>query len=277
MNWQNIIIPGIVIGVFGAFFAFVLAIVAKKFAVKHDPKVEELTEILPGLNCGGCGFPNCLSYAEVLSRDSEVVVTLCKPGGAEVAEKLGAALGREVAASEKQVAKLLCRGGKHRAQDEFRYSGISLCRAADLVHNGYKKCKQGCLGFGDCFRVCQFDAIEMSENNLPIIDRDKCVACGACVNACPRGLLQIVPESARVFVECINTDKGAKTTKACEVGCIGCGLCVKECPFDAIHVVNNVAVIDYEKCKQCGKCVRVCPRNIILQLPRVVKKQTVTM
>lgn len=160
-----------------------------------------------------------------------------------------------------------------RAHDSFIYDGPQNCASANLVRSGFKLCKQGCLGFGDCFFSCKFNAIEMGESGLPIIDRDRCVVCGACVNACPRGLIKIVPEQKRIHVECSNKERGADVTKACDVGCIACGLCVKECPVDAIQLVDNCAVVDYTKCINCGKCVKACPRNIILQLPPLPKKK----
>ena len=263
--------PGLLIGILGFLFAFVLALVAKRFAIPRDENIDKVATTLPGLNCGGCSFPSCFAYAECVYKHPFVPLTFCKPGGEEVAQNLAHMLGRKLEKGEKVVAKVLCKGGKHRAAEEFVYSGILLCRAAHILKGGPKVCKQGCLGYGDCFRACKFNAIEMGDSGLPIIDRNKCVACGACVTACPRGLIQLVPERSRVFVECINTDKGAFTMKACEAGCIACRLCERECPFDAIHVINNVAIIDYNKCTNCGKCVHVCPRNIILQLPQLVK------
>lgn len=269
MELKTILLPGLVIGIFGGFFGVVLAIVSKKFAVDHDEKLDEVASKLPGLNCGGCGFPSCFAYAESIFYHSHVPLNFCKPGGTKVAEELAHALGRTVEVAEKTVAKTLCRGGKHRAHQAAIYTGQPTCHAAHLVKGGPLVCKQGCLGFGDCYRACTFDAIEMGSEGLPIIDCDKCVACGACVKACPRSLIECIPVQARIFVECKNTDRGVMTTKGCDVGCIGCRLCEKACPFDAIHVINNVAVIDYATCKLCGKCVHVCPRNIIVQLPKL--------
>ncbi|MBU1863532.1 MAG: RnfABCDGE type electron transport complex subunit B [Candidatus Omnitrophica bacterium] len=273
INWKEILLPGAVIGILGSFFALVLALVARQFAVPHNEKIDEIADVLPGLNCGGCSFPNCLMYAENVYKHSNISLTSCKPGGDAAAHELAHLLGRKAEKEEKIVAKVLCRGGNMRAVNEFTYSGMQLCRAAHLVKGGPKACKQGCLEFGDCFSACRFNSIEMGESGLPIIDRSNCIACGACVKACPRGLIKLLPEKSRIFVECMNTDKGAVTTKICEVGCIGCRLCEKECPFDAIHVINNVAIIDHKKCTNCGKCVSVCPRNIILQLPQLIKKQ----
>ena len=267
---NEVMIPAIVIGALGGFFAIVLAFVSKKFAVAKDEKIDEVAEVLPGLNCGGCGFPSCVGYAESVYKHDHVPLTFCKPGGVEVAKKLAIILGREFKEVEKEVAKVHCRGGKDRAIAGFAYSGIESCSAAHLLRGGQYQCKSACLGFGDCRQLCTFNAIAMSEDGLPIINRDKCVACGACVNACPRNLISLIPANKRVFVECKNTSKGAVTSKVCEVGCIGCSLCVKECPFDAIHIENNVAVIDYYKCKSCTKCVKVCPRGIILAMPRLV-------
>lgn len=265
MDLKEILIPGAAIGVLGTFFAFVLAYVAKKFAVPHDPRVEELANILPGLNCGGCGYTSCAAYAEALCQDESLEVTTCKPGGPDVAQVLAEKLGRDAGAGHTVVAHLLCAGTKENAHDEFIYKGIQECRAAHIVHGGYKKCKQGCLGFGDCVSACAFNAMAMDENGLPVVDAVKCVGCGACLTACPRGLMCLIRSNATVFICCRNTEKGAQTTKACAVGCIGCRLCMKECPFDAITIENNCAVIDYEKCKNCGKCITVCPRKTIVR------------
>ena len=272
MEVKDILIPSAIIGVLGGLFALILSLVAKKFGVEHDEKLEEVAGVLPGLNCGGCGFPSCFGYAESVYYHDHVPLTFCKPGGEAVAQELARVLGRKAEPAEKKVAKLLCRGGKSRAHEAFSYKGPHTCHAAHLVKGGPLVCKEGCLGYGDCYRACTFDAIEMGKEGLPVIDRDACVACGACVETCPRGLIELIPAESRVFVECRNQDKGVLTTKACDVGCIACRLCEKECPFDAIHVVDNVAKIDYDKCKNCGKCVLVCPRNIILQLPRVASQ-----
>jgi Na+-translocating ferredoxin:NAD+ oxidoreductase RNF subunit RnfB len=273
MDIKSIVLPGLVIGILGGVFAVILSFVAKKFAVHHDEKLEEVIGTLPGLNCGGCGFPSCFGYAESVYYHSHVPLTFCKPGGEAVAHELARILGRKVEQTEKTVAKLLCRGGKSRAHKAFEYSGPATCHAAHLAKGGPLVCKQGCLGYGDCYRACTFDAIEMGSEKLPIIDRDKCVACGVCVKVCPHELIELIPVKSRVFVECKNHDKGALTTKACDVGCIACRLCVKECPVDAIHVIDNVAQIDYSKCVMCGKCVHVCPRNIIMQLPKLATPQ----
>jgi Na+-translocating ferredoxin:NAD+ oxidoreductase subunit B len=273
MNIRDILIPVLILSVLGGFFAFIVALVAKKFSRPRDEKMQKIAAILPNLNCGGCGFPSCEKYAEGLAYHSFLPLTFCKPGGDEIAEKLAHFLGRKVEKQERLVAKLLCRGGKERTRDKFLYSGPQQCRAAHVVTQGFKKCEQGCLGLGDCFIACTFHAIEMGESRLPIIDRSTCVACGACVKVCPRHLLQLIPESKRVFVECNNTDKGIITAKACDVGCIACHLCEQECPVDAIHVIHNVALIDYAKCVNCGVCVKTCPRGIILKLLPVINEK----
>jgi len=275
MNWQAILIPGLIIGGLGAFFATVLGIVSRIFHVEKEECVEAVSSALPGLNCGGCGFPSCEGYAVALCEDESISLSACKPGGSEATEKIAAALGRESGGAqgvEKKIAACLCLGTEENAKKAFDYVGPHTCQDAALIRGGYKMCKQGCLGYGDCVAICPVDAIFIDETGLPAVDRDRCISCEACVSACPHGIMQMVQVGQRVFIKCSNKEKGAITRLQCEVGCIGCGLCVKECPFDAIKLENNCAVIDYDKCKQCGKCVRVCPRKVIIQLPALLKK-----
>lgn len=263
----SILYSALAVSVLGCVFAFLLSFLAKKFAVHQDPKVKEVEEALAQLNCGACGYANCASYADaVVHHDADP--SLCSPGGEETAQKVAHIVGKDFTTKTKKIAKLLCRGGNLNAPDKYDYDGVETCLAATLVSGGPKACIYGCIGFGDCFRACNYEAIVMKDG-LPVIDRDKCVGCMACVKACPKNIIEMVPhEPNRVFVECLSKDKGAVVVKNCKVGCIACFKCEKICPFDAIHVKDNIAVIDYEKCTSCGKCVKECPRNIILMIPR---------
>jgi len=176
-------------------------------------------------------------------------------------------LGREAAAKDPMVAVLRCNGTKQVRKDVNTYDGAPTCAIASATYAGQTGCQYGCLGFGDCVNVCNFGAMRMDEQTgLPVIDEEKCTACGACVKACPKVIIELRkkgPKGRRIFVSCINKDKGAVAKKACGAACIGCGKCVKTCPFEAITLENNVAYIDFNKCKLCRKCVAVCPTAAI--------------
>jgi electron transport complex protein RnfB len=251
----------ITLGSLGFVFGLILAFASKVFHIDKDERIDQVLDALPGANCGGCGYPGCSAYAEAVVLD-DVNVTLCAPGGKECSEKISSIMGKVAEEKEEETACLLCNGGV-RAKDKFEYSGVSSCKAALLAGNGNKTCDFGCMGFGDCYDVCQFDAIKMSEDNLPVIDEEKCVACGACIEACPKNVLILKPKSKPVTVRCSSKDKVPAKIKYCSVPCISCKKCEKACKFDAIKVIDNVAVIDYTKCVSCGECIKACPKNII--------------
>ena len=260
---MNIVIPVVIVGVMGLAFAIVLTIASKVFYVKVDETVTNLRAELPGANCGGCGFAGCDDYAASLAKDPEGVgVSRCPVGGAAVAAKLAAVLGMEVTETEKQVAFVRCNGNCDASKPLIEYQGLSSCAAAKQVYGGMNVCKYGCLGLGDCMNACQFGAIKVC-NGVATVNREKCVGCGACTKACPNGLIALLPEKNKVVVQCSSKDKGAQVRKACTNGCIGCMKCEKTCKFDAIHVVDNLATIDYDKCKNCGMCAKACPVGAI--------------
>ncbi len=248
----------------GAVFGMGLAFAAKKFAVKEDPRVDQVSDVLAHAHCGACGYPGCRQYAEAVVFNDDISANLCTPGGKETAAEVARITGKEVAVTEPKVARVLCQGGLSKSVRRFKYEGIEDCRAAILASGGNKACIYGCLGYGTCFRVCPFDAITMSDDALPVIDPIKCTACGKCAQACPTKVIEILPLAKEVLVRCHSKDKGAATRKSCQVGCIACGMCVKVCPYDAVSVESNLARIDVDKCKVCGLCVRKCPTNAIL-------------
>jgi len=198
----------------------------------------------------------------------------CAPGGPAVAEKIAEIMGQEASAAEPKVAVVLCRGYRDAAVQRSEYVGVRSCRAAGLlgVGAGHKACPFGCLGFGDCVAACPFSAIVMTDRGVPEVLRERCVGCGKCVEACPRGIITLLPRSKTVFVACRNTHKGAKAKKACRNACIACKRCEKVCKFDAIKVENNIAKIDYEKCRSCGRCAQECPQDVIEDVRRLEKR-----
>lgn len=244
-------------------FALLLAVADQKLRVEEDPRVEKVLDVLPGVNCGGCGYPGCSAFAEhVVAGDAPI--TGCAPGGQETAEHIAEIMGVEAGSAEKQVAVVLCHGGVKEAVRSAIYYGVQGCHSAMLVSGGGKMCQYGCLGYADCVAVCPFDAIHMDDNQLPVVDREKCTACGKCVEACPRKLIELHSLNHRIFVFCKSHDKGPQVKKACSVGCIGCRICVKQCPVeDGMKVDNMLAVVNYDVCPADEILVEKCPMSTI--------------
>lgn len=260
------------LGSVAAISAMVLFFIAKKFKVEEDPRIDVVAELLPGANCGGCGYPGCRGLAEAFVKGADagsIAGLSCPPGGSATSAKIGKALGMEVAVTEPTTAVLRCGGTYEKAPKKSDFDGPSKCSIAHTVFSGERGCPFGCLGLGDCVVVCSFGAMYLDEKTgLPVIIEEKCVSCGACVKACPRKLIEIRPagrKNRRVWVNCRNTEKGAVAMKVCKAACIGCGKCVKECPekVQAITLDNFLAFIDSKKCIACGKCISVCPTKAI--------------
>jgi Na+-translocating ferredoxin:NAD+ oxidoreductase RNF subunit RnfB len=244
--------------------SIVLSTAARRFHVEVDPKVEAIFEALPGSNCGACGNPSCFTVAEAMAT-GEKPVTTCVAGGQAVADAVAAITGVGACELKAVVSSRHCGGGVNAVKSHV-YAGITSCAAASRLAGGPLACSAGCIGFGDCFRACPFDAISMDERGLPVIDLVKCTGCGICVRECPRGqiaLLEMAPEMAPVLVRCNAHDKVKGRKANCTMCCIACKKCEKECPSDAIHVIDMLAVVDYEKCTACGTCVEVCPQKCI--------------
>lgn len=248
----------------GAIFGLGLAFAAQKFAVKVDPKVEMVRDVLPGANCGACGFAGCQGYAEAVATRPEVPPNLCAPGKATVAEAVARITGKVAEAVEPNFARIMCQGGWSKSVKRFKYEGVQDCRAAVLAGGGDKACIYGCLGYGTCAKVCPFGAITMNDDHLPVVDITKCTGCRKCEQACPKKVIEVLPASRQVLVACHSKDKGPDTKKNCSVGCIACGKCVKICPFDAPSISTNLSRIDLDKCKVCGLCVSPCPTGAIV-------------
>ena len=251
----------------GLLLALVLYLVAKKFKVEEDLRVDEVEKVMPGANCGGCGFAGCRAFAQACVNAPDLDKNFCPVGGNEVMKKVAAVLGVEIKGKAPMVAVVRCNGTCGNRPRTNDYDGYKSCKVKAALYSGDTGCFYGCLGCGDCVAACQFGAISMDPaTGLPVVDEEKCTACGACAKACPKQIIELRnkgPKNRRVFVSCVNMEKGAVARKSCKAACIGCGKCEKECPFGAIKVEHNVAYIDYEKCRLCRKCVVVCPTGAI--------------
>jgi Na+-translocating ferredoxin:NAD+ oxidoreductase RNF subunit RnfB len=280
-----ILIAVLALGGIGLVSAVILYFVASKFKVYEDPKIDEVEEILPSANCGGCGFPGCRAFAEATVKKAKDEKNLeglfCPVGGNEVMQKVGETLELEIEAKDPMIAVVRCNGSHANSPEKVKYEGVTSCSFAHALYAGEGGCQFGCLGLGDCVDACEFDAIHMSdERGLPEVN-DKCTACGACVEACPRDIIELRkrgPKEKRIFVSCVNKEKGAVAIKNCSVACIGCGKCEKVCEFDAITITDFLSYINFDKCKLCRKCVEVCPTNSIWEVnfkPRKPKAEKV--
>lgn len=258
---NNIIAPILSLGGLGLLFGAGLAVASKVFAVEVDPKVVKIREALPGANCGACGYPGCDGFANAVA-EGKAPVNGCPVGGAECAEKIGEIMGVNAEATEKKVARVICQGTTCNAKEKYEYIGIKDCKAAAMVAGGNKSCEYGCLGFGTCVDACQFDAIQIV-GGIAKIDTEKCTACGKCIEVCPKHVIDMVPYSQKVVIDCNSEDFGKNVKASCSVGCIGCQICVKACPVGAIDFENNLAKIDYDKCIQCMICAEKCPTKAI--------------
>lgn len=278
---MNFILTSVIaLGAIALISSVVLYLVSKKFAVNEDPRIGTVSELLPGANCGGCGFAGCsgMACALVAGADNGSIEGLrCPVGGDEVMKKVADALGMAASSSEPLVAVVRCNGTCDNRPRIAEYDGLHTCAAVNSTSAGETECGYGCLGCGDCVSACQFDAIHMNpETCLPEVDEEKCTSCGACVKACPRNIIELRkkgPNGHRVYVQCVNKDKGAVAKKACSVACIGCGKCEKVCQFDAITIENNLSYIDFNKCSVCTKCVDECPTGAIVKMNFTIKKE----
>ncbi|MBD3392338.1 MAG: RnfABCDGE type electron transport complex subunit B [Chitinivibrionales bacterium] len=288
-----VVVPILVVGGVGLFFGIGLGIASRKLTVHVDPRIDQVLGLLPGANCGACGYPGCSAFAKAVV-EGQAEPSGCVPGGAKAAHDIADLLGIEAGQAEPLMAVVHCKGGNAEAKERAEYEGIADCQAAVLAGNAGKMCPDGCLGLGTCVRVCPFDALSINTNGVAVVDPEKCTGCGKCVSVCPRNLIELIPRLHKIFLACNNHDRGAKVKKYCTVGCTACTLCVKATPSGAVTMENNIPHLDYSgnetfvpaahkcpqhcfvdlakarpkvnidtKCDGCGKCVEVCPVDAI--------------
>jgi len=233
-------------GALGALFSVGLSIASKKLSVEEDPRLIEIIDLLPGSNCGACGFAGCAAMAEAILK-GDMEPSSCPVANNESIEKISKLLGLEVKEKVRNVAVVLCRGDRKNQKKKAEYIGVESCLAAHLVGGGERACNWGCIGFGDCVDVCPFDAIYMSPDGIPVVDRDKCTGCGKCVEACPRNIIELHPINRNVFVLCKNRDNPRLARSVCSAACISCGICERATGGEGFKVIDNLAVVDYEK------------------------------
>ena len=252
----------------GVVFGFTLAAVAKRFHVASNPLVDRVRAQLPSANCGACGFAGCQAYAEALVERSDVAPSLCAPGRATVAEALAKLTGKDVGAVTDRIVVMRCHGTSAYAREEALYAGLDTCAAASLVFGGPKACKNGCLGLGDCVKVCPFDALTIGEGGISVVNESLCTGCGLCVPACPKELFEFYPRNRRVELSCVAKDKQSVVRSTCMVGCTLCRKCVSKCPAGAITWDGRTILIDHDMCLAYGPscqeaCVDICPSVIL--------------
>lgn len=261
---MSVIVAVLALGGLTLLLAVMLVIANRKLYVYEDPRIDVVEDLLPHANCGACGFPGCRPFADALVAE-KVLPGKCtvssEEGRQKIADYLGVSLGNE----EKQVARLACAGGINVARNKASYKGLKTCRAASLVSGGGKGCFWGCLGFGDCMEVCDFDAIHMDEHALPVVDIDKCTACGDCVEICPKDLFSLEPLSHQLWVACKNLEKGDEILEDCQVACTACGRCAMDAPGELIVMKNNLPVVNYSLDQQMEPIQR-CPTGAIVWL-----------
>lgn len=263
MNITEILIATGMIAAVGLLIGLFLGVASMKFEVEKNEMEEKILGILPGYNCGACGYAGCASCATAIAS-KEAKVNACTVGGKQVGEQIARLLGVDAENSILMTAYVKCNGNTKVTTVDYEYHGVEDCRMMAYVPSGgAKSCKYGCLGYGNCVRVCPFNAINI-KNGVAVVDKAKCKACEKCVAACPKDLIEMIPYQSQYIVTCASKEKGAVVNKVCSVGCIGCGICVKNCPQNAITMENNLAYIHQNQCNACGICAEKCPKNTIL-------------
>lgn len=262
---NSIIIPALAVGAMGLVFGAILAFASIVFKVESDDRIDKVTEILPGANCGGCGYAGCSAFAkEIVENGADA--SRCNLMTSDKAKAIADVMGTEMGEIVRKYAVVACKGTCDAAKDKYIYEGTRTCEAAARLAGGPKACEYGCMGLGSCVNVCKIGAITVFDG-VANVDKEKCTGCGACTRVCPKGLISLVPYDTKLaFVKCNSNDKGVIVKDVCSNGCIGCRLCVKKCETGAIDVADNLAKVDYSKCTNCGACIEACPKKIIVSM-----------
>jgi Na+-translocating ferredoxin:NAD+ oxidoreductase RNF subunit RnfB len=262
ISLTGVLYPIVILGALGLAFGALLGFASIRFFVATDERISRIREILPGANCGGCGYPGCDGYADGIVNGG-ARTNLCAAGGAALADGIAQIMGVESEAPVPMRAFLKCKGSPEFSKRNAIYAGINDCRSAAVLPGGSPNaCPFGCIGLGTCVKVCAFGAMTIMDG-LASVDPSKCIGCGSCVTNCPKSVLKLIPSSSNVQVTCGSAWKGPDVKKVCTVGCIGCGICARTCQFGAVAVEGNLAVIDASKCTNCGACAAKCPTKSI--------------
>lgn len=270
-----VIVCIIIMAILGGLFGLGLAVASRFFHVETDPRVDQVTEALPGINCGACGYAGCAGYAAAVAQ-GKAPANMCAPGGQKTALAVAHIMGVELDGEVQPVRSVVhCQGGCELSPHRFTYRGVADCAAAQLVQGGHKACEFGCLGFGTCAKACPFGAISMGPDQIPVVDWDKCTGCGACVRACPRRLLETLPNNITHYVACSNQDKGKAVKDVCKVGCIACWICVKVSPEGAIEKNGNLPRLTYPDGVEYSAALAKCPMHCFVKVepPLVSRRQ----
>jgi electron transport complex protein RnfB len=267
IEMTEVLIPLAILVGLGVLFASILALAYKKLRVYEDPRIDQVEEMLPSANCGACGVPGCRAFAE------KVVARELNPGKCTVSspiaiEEIADYLGIEASKETKKVARLLCAGGQAEAKESAHYEGhLTSCRGESIIAGGTKECSWGCLGLGDCADVCDFDAIQMNDNGLPVVNAVTCTACGDCVDVCPKYLFELMPVDQQLIVQCKSLLEGDLAEERCSVACTACSRCVADSPEEVISIIDHLAIINYEKNELTSKHATLrCPTDAIVWL-----------
>ena len=269
INWTTFGIAVAIICGVALLMGVCIMLISKLCAVEEDPRIAEVESCLAGANCGACGFPGCSGFAKALV-DGTASLDACGQTSAQGKIEIGNILGIAVGGTEPTICVVACNGGNNCA-DKYAYQGYGDCASQELLAGGRKVCQAGCMGSGSCVDACPYLAIECYEGYAHV-DPERCRSCGLCISACPKKLIKRVPVSAKVYVACSTECRGKDVMSACKTGCIACGKCQRLCPNDAIHLVNNVPIIDYSKCTSCMKCLEGCPRHCIKLVADNIRK-----
>ncbi|MGI5894284.1 MAG: RnfABCDGE type electron transport complex subunit B [Candidatus Merdivicinus sp.] len=257
---MDYLIPILLFVGLGILAGVLLTVFSRLFAVEQDERAVQAREALPGANCGACGYAGCDAYAEAVANGART--NACIPGGDAVAKKLSAIMGTAFEDVVEQAAAVRCNGNCGVTQEKYEYAGEMTCEACSKLYGGRGSCPSGCIGLGDCVKVCPFHAISV-QNGVAVVDRSLCTGCGLCAQTCPKHLIEIFDATKKVEVLCSSPLNGKATMAACKAGCIGCKKCERTCEQGAIHVENFHAVIDHNKCTNCGACAEGCPTHCI--------------